>query len=58
MINCIKICFDQEDLKMYALSEQVLMKAAKHHKYEEELEEVIQHFFPKQIKTLIISNTF
>ena len=41
VINCIENRFDQEDFKMYALLEQVLLKAAKHDEYEEELKEVI-----------------
>ena len=44
MINWIESRFDQEDLKMYAFLEQVLLKAAKHDEYEEELKEVIQFY--------------
>ena len=36
VIKCIKDCFDQEGFKMYALLEQVLLKAAKHGEYKEE----------------------
>lgn len=41
IINCIDDRFDQENLKMYVLLEQVLLKAAKRDKYKEELKEVI-----------------
>ena len=44
VINCIDDRFDQENLKMYVLLEQVLLKAAKHARYKEELKEVIQFY--------------
>ena len=44
IINCIDDRFDQENLKMYVLLEQVLLKAAKRDKYKEELKEVIQFY--------------
>ena len=42
VINCIEDRFDHKDFKMYALLEQVLLKAAKQDEYEEELKKVIQ----------------
>ena len=42
VINCITDRFDQENLKMDALLEQVLPKAVKHDEHEKELKEVVQ----------------
>ena len=42
VINCITDRFDQENLKMDALLEQVLPKAVKHGEHEKELKEVVQ----------------
>ena len=44
VINCIEDRLNQEDFKMYALLEQVLLKAAKRDEYEEELKEVIPFY--------------
>ena len=44
VINCIEDRFDHKDFKMYALLEQVLLKAVKQDKYEEELKKVIQFY--------------
>ena len=44
VINCIEDRFDQEDFKMYALLEQVLLKAAKHNEYKEKLKKIIQFY--------------
>ena len=42
--KCIKDRFDQEDFKMYTLLEQVVLKAAKHDGYKEELKKIIQFY--------------
>ena len=44
VINCIEDRFDHKDFKMYALLEQVLLRAVKQDKYEEELKKVIQFY--------------
>ena len=58
MINWIESRFDQEDFKMYALLEQVLLKAAKHDEYEEELKEIIQFYKEDELLLRIQLLTF
>ena len=41
VFNCIEDRSDQEGFKMYTLLEQVVLKAVKHNKYEEDLDEII-----------------
>ena len=55
VINCIDDRFDQEDFKMYALWNRVLLKVAKHSEYEEQLKKVIQFYKEDFDKSLLRS---